>query len=50
MAILAKPVNKTIVIKAEDTKKFIDQFNKNKVNSEFVNSCKKAGTLFGKRK
>lgn len=50
MAVLAKPVNKIIVIRADDTKKFIRKFNKNKVNNEFLNSCKKAGNLFGKRK
>lgn len=50
MAVLAKPVNKISVIKNENSQKFVREFNKNKVSNEFLDSCKKAGELFGKRK
>lgn len=50
MAVLAKPANKVVLIKAEESKSFIKQFNKNKVDTEFLNSCKKAGKLFEGRK
>ena len=50
MAVLAKPVNKITVIDEKDSPKFIKEFNKNKVTKEFLDSCKKAGKLFGHRK
>ena len=50
MAVLAKPINKIAVIKEKDSQDFVREFNKNKVTKEFLDSCKKAGRLFGKRK
>ena len=45
--ILAKPVNRKKVIPYQHSKQFISEFNKNKVSDEFLQSCKKAGNLFG---
>ncbi len=50
MAVLAKPINKVTVIKEQETPNFVREFNNNKVSKEFLDSCKKAGRLFGKRK
>lgn len=50
MAVLAKPINKIAVIKEKDSQDFVREFNKNKVTKEFLDSCKKAGRLFCKRK
>ena len=50
MAVLAKPINKMAIIKEKESRKFVREFNKNKVTNEFLDSCKKAGKLFGKRK
>lgn len=50
MAVLAKPVNRVSVIQEKDSRKFVRNFNKNKISEEFLDSCKKAGKLFGKRK
>ena len=48
--VLTKPINKIEIIKNDNTKKFIYEFNKNKVSTEFLSSCKKAADLFGKQK
>lgn len=50
MAVLAKPINKITVVKRQDSREFVREFNENKVSKEFLDSCKKAGKLFGKRK
>lgn len=50
MAVLAKPINRIAVIKKQDSQEFVREFNENKISKEFLNSCKKAGKLFGKRK
>lgn len=50
MAVLAKPINKMTIIKEADFKEFVREFNKNKASKEFLESCKKAGKLFGRRK
>ena len=50
MAVLAKPINRIAVIKKQDSQKFVREFNDNKVSKEFMDSCRKAGRLFGKRK
>lgn len=50
MAALAKPINRIAVIKKQDSQEFVREFNKNKVTKEFLESCKKAGRLFGKGK
>lgn len=50
MAVLAKPNNKITVIKEKESSNFIREFNDNKVTKEFMNSCKKAGRLFGQKK
>lgn len=50
MAVLAKPINKMPIVRESDAKEFIRKFNDNKVSAEFLESCKKAGKLFGKNK
>lgn len=50
MAGITKPINKMSVIQKGESRNFICEFNKNKVTKEFLDSCKKAGKLFGKRK
>lgn len=50
MAVLAKPSNKMVVIRVEDKKKFVENFNNSKPSKEFMESCKKAGRLFGLKK
>lgn len=50
MAVLAKPINKVSVIQEKDSRKFVQDFNNNRVSKEFLNTCKKAGSLFGKHK
>lgn len=50
MAVLAKPINKIAVIKKQESQEFVRKFNENKVSKEFLDSCKKAGRLFGKQK
>ena len=50
MAVLAKPINRISVIKRQESQEFVREFNHNKVTKDFLESCKKAGKLFGKRK
>ena len=50
MAVLAKPINRIAVVKKQESQKFVREFNENKVTNEFLDSCKKAGKLFGNRK
>ena len=50
MAVLAKPINRVAIIKRQESQEFVREFNENKVSKEFLDSCKKAGRLFGKRK
>lgn len=50
MAVLAKPINKIAVIRKNNSQEFIREFNENKVSKDFLESCKKAGKLFEKRK
>ncbi|MGN0242709.1 MAG: hypothetical protein ACI4CT_01465 [Lachnospiraceae bacterium] len=50
MAVLAKPINRIAVVKKQESTKFVREFNENKVTKEFLDSCKKAGKLFGNRK
>lgn len=50
MVVLAKPINRINVIKEQESSKFVRKFNDNKVTKEFLDSCKKAGRLFGKNK
>lgn len=50
MAVLAKPINRVAIIKEKDSHEFVNEFNKNKVSKEFLNSCMKAGKLFGRKK
>lgn len=50
MAVLAKPINRITVIKKQESSNFVREFNDNKVTKEFLDSCKKAGRLFGKEK
>lgn len=38
-----------VIIKGEDAKQFIRDFNKNVVSEDFLESCKKAGRLFGRK-
>lgn len=50
MTALAKPINKISVIQEKDARKFVQEFNHNRVPEVFLDSCTKAGKLFGKRK
>lgn len=34
----------------QDSRQFVREFNGNKVSKDFLDSCKKAGKLFGKKK
>lgn len=50
MAVLAKSINRMVVIKRKDAQEFVREFNGNKVKKDFLDSYKKAGKLFSKRK
>lgn len=50
MSVLAKPINRITIIKEQDSKEFVRKFNENKVSEKFLDSCKKAERLFGKKK
>lgn len=50
MVASTKPVNKIVVIKEKDSERFKNEFNKNQVSKEFLESCKKAGRLLDKKK
>lgn len=43
------PINKLIIIDPAESAEFIENFNKNKISQELLESCRKAGKLF-KRK
>ena len=45
-----KPVNRMVVIRKESSRQFLQEFNKNQVTKEFMDSCKKAGELFEGRR
>lgn len=44
--VLAKPSRKMATVNSQDTPEFIERFNKNKISSEMLDSCAKAGRLF----
>lgn len=44
--VLAKPSRKMVTVNSQDTPEFIERFNKNKISSEMLDSCAKAGRLF----
>jgi hypothetical protein len=50
MAVLAKPINKLIIVSEKESRNFVREFNKNKVTDAFLDSCKKAGKLFDRKK
>ena len=50
MAVLAKSSDKISIIKKQESQKFVREFNENKVGKEFLDSCKKAGRLFERKK
>lgn len=50
MAVLAKPINRIAIIKKKDSHSFVREFNENRVSKDFLDSCKKAGKLFAKKK
>ena len=50
MAVLAKPINRVPLVKKEESRNFVRAFNDNKVSKDFLDSCKKAGKLFERRK
>lgn len=50
MAVFAKPINRVIIVKEKNSQEFVREFNQNRVSKDFLNSCKKAGKLFEKRK
>lgn len=45
-----KPISKLTIIKEQNSKGFIKEFNKNKISNEFLDSCRKAGRLFNSGK
>lgn len=45
-----KPISKLTIIKEQNSKAFIKEFNKNKISNEFLDSCRKTGRLFKSRK
>jgi hypothetical protein len=47
MATLAKPTNRMFIVKEKDAKNFIEDLNKSIASKELLESCKKAGKLFG---
>lgn len=49
MAVLAKHINRIAVVKKQDSQAFVREFNENKVTKDFLESCRKAGKLFGKK-
>jgi len=50
LAVNNKPVNKPFAVKKEKSSQFIKEFNSNKISSEFLEKCKKAGRLFNNDK
>lgn len=50
MTILAKPSNKVPVIQVKDREKFVEAFNNSMPSKELLESCEKAGELFGQKK
>lgn len=50
MAVLAKPINRMPLVNKEESRNFVREFNNNKVSKDFLESCKKAGKLFGKQR
>lgn len=49
MTILAKPSNKVPVIRVNDREKFVEAFNNSMPSKELLESCEKAGELFGQK-
>lgn len=45
-----KPISKLTIIKEQNSKAFIKEFNKNKISNQLLDSCRKAGQLFGSGK
>ncbi|XCP84406.1 hypothetical protein ABXS75_15270 [Roseburia hominis] len=50
MAVLAKPINRVSMIRKEESRNFVREFNDNRVSKDFLDSCKKAGKLFERKK
>lgn len=46
----SKRLNRLPVIKAKDSKQFIKEFNEHLPTKEMIESCRKAGKMFGKAK
>lgn len=46
---MIKTINRITIIKEKDTSEFFKNFNANKISNELLESCKKAGKLFGRR-
>lgn len=41
--------NRMQIIRKDDANEFIRELNENKVTDEFLESCRKAGELFGRK-
>lgn len=50
MAVMAKDKPNMFVLDKSKAKEFIEEFNKNVVSDEFLKDCKKASSLFRKRR
>lgn len=50
LKIISKYMNTDCIVNQhEDSQAFLREFNSNKVSEEFLDSCKKAGELFGRK-
>lgn len=43
---MMKPINRMVFIAKDKTKEFVDEWNKNVVDDEFLKDCKKTEELF----
>lgn len=43
-----KSINNILIIREKDSPTFVRNFNENKVDKNFLETCRKAGKLFGK--
>ncbi len=50
MAVIEKPINRITVIKADESRKFVKDFNSNVVTKEFLDRCEKISAFFGVKK
>ncbi len=49
MATLAKSTNRMPFVRADNSKKFIEDFNKNIISSDFLKKCNESSKIFKKK-